>query len=256
MKYYKEFLKLGCFSFQDAVKVVGFETTTKSLLQQYVKKGYITKVKHGLYVAVNMLDLEPAVNKYVIASKISKTAVVSHHAAFEFYGYANQVSYNMTVTSESKFNDFDFNGFHYIRFKPSVNCGVVQHPAGERVTDAERTVLDSINDFEQDMGFEELIQCISAIPLLSEDKLFAYLSKYDKRFLYQKTGFILEHFQSDFDISDAFLKMCNAKSGSSSRYLIKGMVKGNMAFNNNWHLTIPQNLWRSTIGGGDEDAEV
>ena len=256
MKYYEEFLKMGCFSLEEAITVTGLETTAKSLLQQYTKKGYVAKIKKGLYAAVNLLDGEPVSNKFVIASKISETAVVSHHSAFEFYGYTNQVSYDMTVTSESRFNPFDFNGFHYVRLQPSVSCGVVKHYTGECVTDIERTVLDCINDFEKDMGFEELIQCISAIPLLNERKLLDYLEKYNKCFLYQKTGFIMERFKTDFDISNDFFEICKAKSGSSSRYLIKGISKENMDFNNYWHLTIPKNLWRNTVGGGDEDAEI
>ena len=256
MKYYEELLKLGCFSLEEAISVIGLEATAKSLLQQYTKKGYLVKVKRGLYAAVNLLDREPAANKFVIASKITDTAVVSHHSAFEFYGYANQVSYNMAVTSVSKFNTFEFNGFQYVRLQPSIASGAVSHPTGARVTDVERTVLDSINDFDRDMGFEEMIQCISAIPILNEEKMLAYLAEYDKCFLYQKTGFIFEHFQPDFNITDSFLKICKMKSGSSSRYLMKGIVKANMAFNNDWHLTIPQNLWRNTISGGDKDADI
>lgn len=256
MKYYEDFLKRGCFSLEEAIEIVGLEATAKSLLQQYTKKGYLIKIKRGLYAAVSLLDREPAVNKFVIASKITNTAVVSHHSAFEFYGYANQVSYDMTVTSDSKFNSFEFNGFQYIRLQPAITSGVISHPTSVRVTDIERTVLDSINDFERDMGFEELIQCISAIPILNEDKMLAYLEEYNKCFLYQKTGFIFKHFQSDFDITDRFLNICKMKSGNSSRYLMKGMVKDNMTFDNNWHLTIPQNLWRNTISGGDEDADI
>lgn len=256
MKYYEDFLKLGCFTFEEAAGIVGLEATAKSLLQQYTKKGYVAKIKKGLYVAVNLLDREPVANKFIIASKLTGTSVVSHHSAFEFYGYTNQVSYKMTVTSESKFNAFDFNGFHYIRLTPSVSCGITEHPAGECVTDIERTVLDCINDFEKDMGFEELVQCISAIPLLNEKKLLTYLEEYNKCFLYQKTGFIMEHFKSDFDISDVFLKICKTKSGNSSRYLMKEIGRDSMEFNNYWHLTIPQNLWRNTVGGGDEDDEI
>lgn len=256
MKYYEDFLKLGCFSFEEAVDVVGLEATAKSLLQQYTKKGYVVKIKKGLYAAVNLLDREPVPNKFVIATKVTETAVVSHHSAFEFYGYTNQVSYNMTVTSESKFNDFEFNGFHYTRLQPAVSCGIAKYPTGECVTDIERTVLDCINDFEKNMGFEELIQCISAIPFLNEKKMLTYLEEYNKCFLYQKTGFIMEHFKYEFDISATFLKICKTKSGNSSRYLMKGISKDNMDFNNNWHLTIPHNLWRNIVGGGDEDAEI
>ena len=255
MKWYESLLKLGCFSFEELAALVGFEATPISILRSYLKHGYVVTVKRGLYAAVNLLDHEPAVSRFVIASKISDTAVVSHHSAFEYYGYAEQVYFDMTVTSKSKFNAFTFNEYRYSRVQPTISKGVSVHPDGERVTDIERTVLDSINDFEKNMGFEELIKCISAIPLLNENKLQEYLAEYDKAFLYQKTGYILEQFQADFGISDVFLDHCKNRMGSSSRYLVKDIPKESMDFSSRWHLTVPRDLWRRTLGG-DENAEI
>lgn len=256
MKYYEDFLKLRCFSFEDAVKLIGSENTAITLLRQYIKKGYVVKIRRGLYAAVNLLDHEPIANQYLIASKLTETAVVSHHSAFAYHGYANQVSYTVNVTSESKFNAFSYAGFSYRRRVPHIKNGIIQSTDGARITDIERTVLDSIDDFESDMGFEELIQCISAIPFLNENKLRAYLAEYDKCFLYQKTGYILGHFKNELEISDLFLSLCKERSGSSSRYLIKGIPKDHMDFSREWHLTIPENIWRNAMNGGDEDADI
>jgi len=256
MQYYETFLRMGCFTYDDVVKLVGSKATANTLLQDNIKRQKVRSVKRGLYVALGILDKEPVVNKYVIASNLTDTSAVSHHSAFEYYGYANQVSYFVTVVSESKMNDFDFNGFHYHRLQPCVNgCGI-QKQDGIRVTDIERTVLDSINEFEKDMGFEELIKCIAAIPVLNQGKLLDYLALYDKQFLYQKTGFILEHFKREFDISDIFLNECREKSGKSSRYLLRETSGYEPVFSNKWHLTVPKNIWASVTGGGDEDADV
>ena len=96
---------------------------------------------------------------------------------------------------------FEFGGHVYVRVPSNIKMGVETTTRGERITDLERTVLDSINNFEKDMGFEELIQCISAIPVLNESRLLSYLEAYDKCFLYQKVGFIFEHFRENFDFS-------------------------------------------------------
>lgn len=256
MKYYEAFLNLGCFSFEEAKNIVGLETTTKSLLQQYTKKGYIKKIKKGLYVSVDLLQQEPVVNKFVIASKLTDTATVSYHSAFEYHGYANQVSYHVSVQSEGKFNTVEFNGFTYIRKAPTISSGVLLMTNGVRVTDIERTVVDCIKDFENDMGFEELIQCISAIPFLNEKKMLFYLKEYDNQFLYQKTGYIFEYFKNEFNISKQFLEICKSQAGKSSRYLIKNIPKTNMEFNNNWHLTVPSTLWKNMTSGGDMDADI
>ncbi|MCD7828667.1 MAG: hypothetical protein LUG85_09080 [Clostridiales bacterium] len=255
MKYYEQFVQLGLFTFADAKKIIGTESSTVNLLQKYIQKGYLTKVRRGLYTAINLVDKEPVANKFAIASALTDTAVVSHHSAFEYYGYSNQVSYDICVSSDSKFNSFDFAGFHYHRMKPNISDGVAREAGGVTVTDIERTVLDGISNFENDMGFEELIQCISAVPLLNENKLIRYLSQYNKCFLYQKTGFILEHLQSELSIGDAFIQHCKEHSGSSSRYLIKDIPKEHLDFSSKWHLTIPQNLWQN-ITGGDLYADV
>ena len=105
------------------------------------------------------------------------------------------------------------------------------------------------------MGFEELIQCIFSIPLLDESKLTDYLAEY-KCFLYQKRGFIFDHFQNDFAISDQFLLLCRKNAGNSSRYLFNGIPKNRMAFSSRWHLTIPYDLWNNTMNGDDKNADV
>lgn len=243
MKYYARFLKLGCFTYSEALSIVGNKETTNSLLQQYLKKGYIVNVRRGLYAAVNLATDAPEPNKYLIGSKITPSAVVSHHSAFEFHGVANQVTHDLTVSSDVKFTPFTFDGIDYHGIKNSIQDGVLSFSDGTRVTDIERTVIDSINDIDKAIDFEELIQCISIIPALSEAKLLDYLAKYNKCFLYQKTGFILEHFAEDFALSEHFFQICKEKAGQSSRYLLHGIRKPHMAFSSRWHLTIPDNLY-------------
>lgn len=256
MKYYEEFVKLGCFTFEEAAALVGNNNAALQLLRDYVNKNHIAKVRKGLYVALSMVDSEPVANKFVIASKLSDSATVSHHSAFEYYGYANQVSYEVTVSSKSRFNPFEFNGISFKRTAPSISQGVSHNTDGVNVTDTERTVLDSINDFENNMGFEELIQCITSIPILIEDKMLRYLEEYDKCFLYQKTGYIFSMLQNEFGISNSFLKMCKMKSGNSSRYLVKGTQGRQTDFNNYWHLTMPKNYWQNITGEGDINANI
>ena len=255
MKYMDELLQRGCFSFNDIVALTGNTATAGSMLLYYTKHGAVVQIRKGLYSAINPLDKEPVASKYLIGTKLTDTAVISHHSAFEYHGYANQVAYQVFVSSESKFNTFEFGGHVYVRVPSNIKMGVETTTRGERITDLERTVLDSINDFEKDMGFEELIQCISAIPVLNESRLLSYLEAYDKCFLYQKVGFIFEHFRENFDFSDGFFCECKVRSGNSSRYLLKNMHGADMDFSNKWHLTYPKNLWNN-LSGGEINADI
>ncbi|MDR1677515.1 MAG: hypothetical protein LBS44_03895 [Deltaproteobacteria bacterium] len=103
---------------------------------------------------------------------------MSHHAAFEYYGWANQVSYQVEVSSETPFAPFDFDGHSYVYIASRIKNGVIIRRDGVRMTDKERTVLDGINDVEKVMGLEELLRCLEMMPSLKEAGLLAYLVAY------------------------------------------------------------------------------
>ena len=52
---------------------------------------------------------EAVADKFEIGSNVTETAYVSHHSAFEYHGVMNQVYYEVYVSSESKFKNFEFN---------------------------------------------------------------------------------------------------------------------------------------------------
>jgi predicted transcriptional regulator of viral defense system len=253
MKYYERFLEKGCFTRNDVCTLTGNYDTAGTLLRSYLKKGYIQQVKRNLYVAMNLADHQPVVSKYRIAGKITPTSYVSHHAAFEYYGCANQVSYQIEVSSETAFANFNFDGLNYMYIASRVKDGITTQPDGVRITDIERTVIDGIHDFEKVAGLEELLRCIELIPSISEDKLLLYLASYGKQVLYQKTGYILRHFQREFNLSNAFFSECAAHIGKSTRYLA-GNVEG--SYNSEWRLVAPANLLRITDKGVRFDADI
>jgi predicted transcriptional regulator of viral defense system len=256
MKYYEQLLKMGCFTWDELCAVVGNPKTADSLSRRYLKKGYIQSVKRGLYAAVDLASGEAAVNKFRIAGKITPSAYVSHHAAFEYHGCANQVSYQLEVSSDTVFTPFEYAGITYAYIGSRISGGVVTRHDGVRVTDAERTVLDGIHDFEKIAGLEELLRCLELVPAVKEDKLLAYLAAYGKQVLYQKTGYILEHFRDVWNLSDAFFAACEARIGKSKRYLDKPHTHENMEYNRRWRLVVPTDLMKIIDKGVNFDADI
>lgn len=253
MKYYQELLKMGIFSFNDIVDLTGNKETASSLVREYQKKRYIVRIKRNLYTAINLETKEPVVGKFEIGSNITDTAYISHHSAFEYYGVMNQVYYEIYVSSESKFNNFEFNNIEYIYHQSKFNEGVVRSKSNRniRVTDLERTVLDSIKDFEKIGGLEELLQCLDLITYLDYKKLERYLQYYDSQIMYQKTGYILEHFKKHLKLPDKFFNMCESKIGKSKRYLYKNIKNEDNFYNKKWQLFVPKDLL-SIISTGDD----
>ena len=77
------------------------------------------------------------------------------------------------MQDSSKFNDFEFDGKQYKRIVSKTNEGV-KTIGKVRVTDIERTVVDSIKDFSKIGGLEELLRCLAMVTYVSEEKLKRY----------------------------------------------------------------------------------
>lgn len=250
MKYYARLIEKGCFTWSDVVDMVGNANSASNLIQSYLEKEYIKRVKRNLYVAINLATGAPVVNRFVIGSNLTKSACISHHTAFEYYGCFNQVFYYVYVTSNTKFNTFEFDGLTYFCKASKIKEGIVKKLDGTRVTDLERTIIDSINDFDTIGGLEELLRSLEMIPYANEEKLLCYLNIYNKQVLFQKAGYILEQFRYSLKITDKFFKACEAGISKSVRYFYRDSTKEKLIYNNKWRLFVPEELMAITSEGG------
>lgn len=253
LKGYNELAKYSIFSINDVEKIAGNKKTAYSLIDRLMKKGLVKKIRNNIYSSVNPATGQIFATRYQVACAASPTAYISHHSAFEFYGLTNQVYYEVYVSSETKFRDFEFDNvsYKYISSRIIDGVGKAKNTQGVRITDLERTVLDSIKDYEKIGGLEELLNCLEGVHFLNEEKLKSYLEAYDTQALYQKTGYILSHYKDGMQLTEAFIKFCNSRIGKSTRYLLKE-YDGSLNYDKLWRLVVPENLFEITEQGGDE----
>jgi predicted transcriptional regulator of viral defense system len=221
MKYYEDFLKLEVFNLEDARKVVGSKENAKVLLNSYIKKGLVKRVRRDLYCVTNLENREAPADRYLIGSKINKGAYLTYHSAFEVHGLSHQVSFVVYVASDSKISDFEFEGVLYKYVGKGINEGVIRYRLNEkiRLTDLERTVVDSIDRPDYCGGFHELDEILKICPVLDETKLVKYLEAYDKKVLYKKVGYFLERHQESLEITNSFLSLIEKRTGNKKNYL-------------------------------------
>ena len=176
-----------------------------------VRSKKIVKVRNGLYVHVDVSGY-PLTTKFELATKIAEDAFVCYHSAFEYFGVANQVFNTVTVGSKKRFNDFTFDDIDYVR-KPLKHDVQIMNivTAAVRVTSLERTVIDCLDDIDAGGGIDEILNALDQIRVLDETKLLETLKAYDSVFLYQKAGYVLEHFQDKFMLTDSFFEECKSK---------------------------------------------
>ncbi len=253
MDLYKELAAMRCFTREELAKLIGSDSAAAWQIRKFLEKGYIERVRRDLYAVISLETGQPIPNRFQIASSVTEDACVSHHSAFEYYGYANQVFYEVYVATGKRVRPFSYDGIDYYPVSYRGTAGVMEMENGVRVTSLERTVIDGIADFEKIGGIEELLRCMLLIPSLSPDYLLSALDLYHCGKLYQKTGYILEMFQEDLGLPDSFLDECEKHLPDSKTYF--STEKDGFVFHKRWRLFAPENL-RALIDKGVNDYDA
>ena len=118
MNLYYELLQYPVFSMKEVNALYSSERTARAALGKLLKENMVLKIRNGLYTCVSGENGGPVANRFQVASAITPSSYVSHHTAFEYYGTVDQVFYEVYVGSETRFHDFEFDGYtyHYVVF--------------------------------------------------------------------------------------------------------------------------------------------
>lgn len=252
---YFELLKKPVFRINDVNQYYDNIHSARSAVGRLIQEGLVMKIRNNMYTCINGETGSPVANRYQIASNITPTSYISYHTAMEYYGMADQVFYDIYVSSETSFRDFEFDGYSYHCVLSKSRDGVVT-PAfsgGIFITDMERTLVDSIKEMDKISGMEEVIQNISGMRHLQEKRLLEYLDLFQNQFLYQKTGYLLQNLSEQLDLSESFFYICKNKIGKSKRYLTSDIKTG--IYDDEWKLVIPKNM-HTMKNGVREDATI
>jgi len=216
--------------------------SARSAIKRLMKDGMAAKIRNNMYTCISGETGAPVANRFQIASHITPTSYVSHHTAMEYYGIADQVYYDVYVSSETSFRDFTFDGYTY-RYIGSKNSEGIETPpysGGIAVTNLERTLVDSIKDMDKISGIEEVVRNIESAHRMQEKRILKYLEVYQNQFLYQKTGYLLWPHKEQMGLSDVFFEKCKKQIGKSKRYLTRDQDGGR--YDDMWRLVVPEDL--------------
>ena len=253
MNLYYELLNKPVFVLKDANQYYNNIEAARTAVRRLIVQGLVVRIRKNMYTCISGETGCPVANKYQIGSAVSPTAYISHHTAMEYYGVCDQVYYDVYVSSETPFKEFEFDGYTYRYVTSKCKAGIenVRYSGGVRITNKERTVLDSIKDMDKISGIEEVLANIEGYTSMDEEKLRDYLQEYHNQFLYQKTGFILQPYRNKFGLSNSFFEMCQYKIGKSKRYLTKEFTNG--TYNKEWKLVVPDEIYGLKNGGVGDD---
>lgn len=239
MNLYFELSKEPVFTTEYVNQFYDNVESARSALKRLMKKKMIAKIRNNLYTCMSGETGAPIANRFQIGCMITKSAYISHHTAMEYHGISDQVYYDVYISSETRFQNFEFDGYTYKYIQTKTQTGVenVQYSGGIRVTDLEKTLLDSVKDMDKISGIEEIIAFIQSIRKLDAKKLCQYIGEYQNQFLYQKTGYLLETYSQASGLTDEFYQICQENIGKSKRYLSNDLYDG--VYNAKWKMMVP-----------------
>ena len=249
MNLYFELLKAPVFTVDDVNKYYDNIDSARSAIKRLIKEGMVAKIRNNMYTCISGETGVPVANRFQIASKITPTSYVSHHTAMEYYGITDQVYYDVYVSSETSFREFEFGGYtyRYVASKDMEGVETLALSGGIRITNLERTLVDSVKDMDKIAGIEEVLQDIESMKRMQEKRVLKYLDLLSNQFLYQKMGFLLSEHKEQMGLSDEFFDICKSQIGKSKRYLTRDMSSGRYV--NEWKLVIPENICKLKNGG-------
>lgn len=253
-KIYKDFYEHRVFTFQEIRKRYRKDNTVGSLrilLHQCKVNGYIGSVKRGLYYIIpqEFSKEDYKVDKYLVASKLTPTAIVAYHSALELLGAAQSVFNRVFILSRQKISVFEFQGTTFIGVRGNLMFGqtaTAREGVSIYVTDRERTLIDGIDRLKYVGGLEEYLKSIETFPSVNFQRIEEYLKRYKKVSLYSKVGFLLSFFEKRWSFPDDTRRRLKSKIKKKVYYLTQKKGKGE--FNKEWNLIVPNNLQELTVG--------
>lgn len=252
MDLYLSLLSYPVFTKAEVYQLSTSENAGSIALWRLMKQGYVLKIRNNLYTCIHPVTKMPNADRFQIACAISTDAYISHISALEYYGLYDQIQYEVYVSCTHKFNDFQFEGYHYHYVPSKSKLGIFSPQMGIKITDIEKTLIDSIKDANKIGGIESVIAAIELMNDINEEKLLLYLQYYNHQFLYQKTGLILKQFKEQFGLSQGFFDICKQHIGKSKRYLCEDMKCDTWI--GEYQIMVPSNLFQ--LKNGEEQYEI
>jgi len=238
MKYYQEFAQKMILTFGDVETIVGNRYTAARIIADYEEKGFLIRIKKNLYAVASMENGGFIPNEFRIGCALKSDAFISHHSAFVFYGYYNQVYSTVDVSSPTRFENLVFGGKEYRHHSSALLQQVETVGYAIRVTTIERTIVDSIKDMKKTMELEELIRCVEMVPWIKEKGLLETLSAYDNHLLWKKVGYLLSNCKIKFELTDSFFEACRNYGGKSLGYFYSD-AKTSQHYDKEWGIYVP-----------------
>ncbi len=228
--------------------------TRETLLGYHVKAGRLLRVRRGLYAVVPPgADPESfPVDPYLIASRLTADAILSHHTALEFHDRAYSAWQHLTYlaarpSSPLTFRSHVFRGTRFqealARSRNTTHGVLTAERAGlpVRVTSLERTLVDVLDRPRHSGGWEEIWRSLESVEFFNIEQVVDYALLLCNATTAAKVGFFLEQHREVLMVQSRHLQTLRQHRPRQPHY-VDAATNGRGRFVPEWNLVAPREV--------------
>jgi len=198
------------FTIDEAREILGHkkEDPTSQFLERLKRKGWILRIKRGLYITVPLFageETNPQVHEFHVAMHLVSPAAISYWTALNHHGMTEQLPRTVFITTNHfvRYPPEKVLWFSYkiVSLRPHRYFGIVQDWIDDgpfSITDKEKTIIDGLDLPEYVGGVGEIAKALRAFwKQLNGEKLFQYAVRIGNAAVVKRLGFLLETMKLD-----------------------------------------------------------
>lgn len=236
------------FSIKEAATIIGLPISKARLFLAYcARRGWLARVKRGLYVCVPLGSINPQEykeNPWLVANKVFSPCYVGGWSAAEHWDLTEQIFNSIYVFTSRPFRRKNINvqGTDFVLKFLGKNAskhikGVWVENVKIQVSDPIQTIVDILDDPSTGGGIRhvaDIIESYFGSEQKEEAKLLDYIKENGNKTIYKRLGFILESLNLS---SDEVVGVCreNISQGYSA---FDPTIKNKGTYSRRWNLKV------------------
>ncbi|OGK12446.1 MAG: hypothetical protein A2Y63_00735 [Candidatus Riflebacteria bacterium RBG_13_59_9] len=193
------------FTIEEARKILGQRENSPmgQFLERLMKKGWIVRLKRGLYVAVPLSATDeggPQVHEFHIAMHLVSPAAIAYWSALNHHGMTEQLPRTVFVVTNHLVryppNEVLWFSYKIVSLRPHRFFGITKGWIDDgpfAITDREKTIVDGLDLPEYVGGVGEIAKALRRFwKDLDHKKLFSYAARMGNVAVVKRLGFLME----------------------------------------------------------------
>lgn len=226
-------------------------STVLNRLKQAHERGYVERIRHGVYASRVGVFADTLPDPLLIASRLVRDYVIAYHSALEAHGVAHAPFRRVTLLSAQTPFTLEYRGHEFVVRRPPKSLlgddawktSTVQLRRGNElvtVTSRERTLVDCLDGLKWAGGIEEVLRSVGGFPSLNVEGVIAYIDQLGSASAAARVGWVLSAEPGLWRVTPSELGALRSRLGKGPYFLDDRSRPSKLV--REWRLYVPEHL--------------